>query len=161
MTGRPPSARDLADPVLALALGLGSGLVPRAPGTAGTLVGVALYLALAALAPFAYVLVVAAIVIAGVPLCRAAAVRLGSHDHPAIVWDEISGYLIAMLGLPAEPAWLIGAFALFRLLDGVKPWPIRALDRRVGGGLGVMLDDAVAGAITCGLLHAARLLVTA
>lgn len=156
-----PRPRDLRQPVLLLALGLGAGLVPRAPGTAGTLVGVALYAALVALPAWAYAAALLAAVVGGVPLCAAAARRLGRHDHPAIVWDEIAGFLVAMVGLPAEPAWIAAAFVAFRVLDIAKPFPISALDRRVPGGLGIMLDDLLAGLAACGLLHAVRLALQA
>ena len=80
--------------------------------------------------------------------------RLDTHDHPAIVWDEIAGFLAVSLVLPPEPLWWVAAFALFRLFDILKPWPVGYLDRRVGGGLGIMLDDlAAAGlAVVCLLL---------
>lgn len=156
-----PRARDLRDPVLLLALGLGAGLVPRAPGTAGTLVGVALYAALLPLPAWAFPAVLLAVVVAGVPLCAAAARRLGRHDHPAIVWDEIAGFLVAMVGLPAEPAWIGAAFVAFRVLDAAKPFPLGLVDRHVPGGLGIMLDDLLAGLAACGLLHAVRLALQA
>lgn len=149
-------ARHLRDPVLLLALGLGSGLARLGPGTAGTGVGVALFLLLAAAAPPGAVAAGAVVAtVIGIPLCGRAARRLGVHDDPAIVWDEIAGYLVAMVGIPAEPAWVLLGFGLFRLLDVAKPWPIRWADRRLAGGLGIMADDVLAGAATCGLLHAA------
>lgn len=151
-----PRPRDLREPVLLLALGLGSGLVPRAPGTAGTLVGVALYAALVPLPAWVHGGVLLAAVAGGVPLCAAAARRLGRHDHPAIVWDEIAGLLVATVGLPAHPAWIGAAFVAFRVFDIAKPFPISLVDRRVPGGLGIMLDDLLAGLAACGLVHAVR-----
>ena len=146
-------AHHLRQPGMLLALGLGSGLVPRGPGTAGTLVGVALFLLLATLSPLLQALAVAAVVVAGFPLCGNAARRLGVHDDPAIVWDEIAGYLVTMIALPAEPAWVIAGFLVFRILDIAKPGPIRWLDRRLGGGIGIMADDLAAGAVGCAGLH--------
>ncbi|ROR34970.1 phosphatidylglycerophosphatase A family protein [Inmirania thermothiophila] len=140
-------AQVLRDPVLLLATGLGAGLAPRAPGTFGTLVAVPLWALLAPLPPALYGAVTAAVVLAGIPLCGAAARRLGLHDHPAIVWDEIAGYLLAMAFVPASAAAAAAGFVLFRLLDILKPWPVCVLDRRLGGGLGIMADDVAAGVL--------------
>ncbi len=146
----------LRNPVHLLALGFGSGLAPVAPGTAGTVVGVLLYIPLASLDTLPYVLVVGAVGIAGVWLCDITARDLGTHDHPSIVWDEIAGYLTAMVGAPSGWQWIVLGFLLFRLFDIWKPWPIRPIDRHVGGGLGIMLDDVLAGilaALCLQLLH--------
>lgn len=135
----------LRRPSLMLALGLGAGLAPRAPGTAGTLVGIPLYLALVPLTVPAQGLVVALLFLLGVPVCARAACLLGVPDHPAIVWDEIVGFLVTMLPAPQGWAWIGAGFVLFRGFDILKPWPIRWLDRNVRGGLGIMLDDLAAG----------------
>lgn len=140
-----PTPRHLRDPVMLLALGFGSGLLPRAPGTWGTVVGVALYAVLLPLGMPAVALFTAMAILAGWPICALAARRLGVHDHPAIVWDEVAGVLVALLFVPAHWPWLIAGFAAFRGFDVLKPWPIGWLDRRVGGGLGIMIDDLVAG----------------
>ena len=85
-----------------------------------------------------------------------AAEKIGVHDPAGIVWDEFVGFWIAMLAVP--PSWLALAvgFALFRLFDIVKPWPIGWLDKHVDGGLGIMLDDIAAGLITALLMAALR-----
>ena len=140
------SAGLLRDPVHFLALGFGAGLAPVAPGTAGTLVGVALDPVLRLLDFELRLAVVVAMAVAGVWICGASARRLGVHDHPAIVWDEIVGYLALMLVVPAGWPWALAGFAAFRLFDIWKPWPIRQLDHAVPGGLGIMLDDLVAAA---------------
>ena len=150
--GPPAIPRTLmARPVMWLATGFGAGLSPWAPGTAGSLVGVALYLMLAGLPLPGYLAVVAVLAAAGVLVCERAGRALGVPDHPGIVWDEMVGMLLALAATP--PGWLGVAlgFALFRLFDIVKPWPVSALDRHVPGGLGVMLDDLVAGlyALAC------------
>lgn len=137
-------ARLLRDPVHFLALGFGTGLSPWAPGTAGTLVGVLLDPLLRPLGLELRILIVAAMFAAGVWLCGESARRLGTHDHPGIVWDEIVGYLALMLFLPAGWAWALAGFITFRFFDIVKPWPIRQLDHGVSGGFGIMLDDVVA-----------------
>lgn len=142
---RPVTPRDLADPAVALACGLGAGLSPRAPGTLGTLLGVAVWLALAPAPLAVYLLVLALLFAAGVWLCRHAARALGATDHPGIVFDEIVGYLVAMIAVPATWQAAVAGFVLFRLFDIWKPWPVRLAERRVPGGLGVMLDDVLAG----------------
>lgn len=149
------SAGLLRDPVHFLALGFGAGLAPVAPGTAGTLVGVLLDPLLRLLGFELRVAVVAAMAVAGVWICGESARRLGVHDHPAIVWDEIAGYLALMLVVPAGWPWALAGFAAFRLFDIWKPWPIRQLDHAVPGGLGIMLDDLVAAAWGALLIAAA------
>jgi phosphatidylglycerophosphatase A len=134
----------LKNPVHVLATGFGSGCAPFAPGTFGTLVAV----------PFAWLgagfawpirgLAVAALFGVGIWICAASARRLGVHDHPGIVWDEIVGYLATALAAPPGLGGLVAAFGLFRLFDIVKPWPIRDLDHSLHGGLGIMLDDLAA-----------------
>jgi phosphatidylglycerophosphatase A len=135
----------LLHPLDFLALGFGSGLVPYAPGTAGTLVAVPLYLLLQPLPPAGYLPLLALLFLAGIPLCAHTATRLGVHDHPAIVWDEVVGYLVTMAFAPAGWHWVLAGFVLFRFFDVAKPWPIHWFDKHVHGGLGIMLDDLLAG----------------
>ena len=137
---------DLKKPIHLLAFGFGSGLAPVAPGTFGTLAAVPLYLLLAPLPLPAYLAVVTAVSLAGIWICGRASRDLGVHDHPGIVWDEIAGFLVTMTAAPRGWSWLLLGFLLFRLFDIFKPWPIGWLDRRVRGGLGIMLDDLLAGA---------------
>jgi phosphatidylglycerophosphatase A len=134
----------LRDPVHLLALGFGTGLSPVAPGTAGTLLALPLAFALVQLPLITAIVAVAIFVIGGVWVCGESARRLGCHDHPGIVWDEIAAFAALALVLPAGPYWLAAGFLLFRLFDIVKPWPIRDLDHRLRGGLGIMLDDLAA-----------------
>ncbi|MBI5330297.1 MAG: phosphatidylglycerophosphatase A [Betaproteobacteria bacterium] len=138
---RPPSLL-LSHPAHFLSLGFGSGLAPKAPGTAGTLVAFPLYFLLQG-SPLFWVWG-AAFVLVGIWACGVTGRALGEHDHGSIVWDEIAAFLLV---LPFAPPTLAGyalAFALFRLFDIWKPFPIGWLDARVHGGLGVMLDDLVA-----------------
>jgi len=157
--GRPP-ARVLRDPWVLAALGGGAGLSPWAPGTAGTVVGVAVYAAALTAGSIGYVLVTIAAAIGGVTICRRAAPQLGGvHDHPAIVWDEIAGYLVTMLPVAlgfVAGGWrsAVAGFALFRLFDIAKPWPVGSLDRRLMGGIGMMADDLAAGAMAAVALAA-------
>ncbi|MDH3981130.1 MAG: phosphatidylglycerophosphatase A [Gammaproteobacteria bacterium] len=156
MTEKIP-ARLLMHPVDFLALGFGSGMAPVAPGTAGTVVAIPIYLLMQPLALMPYLAVVLLLFLGGIALCAHTANRLGVHDHPGIVWDEIVGYLVTMTFAPAGWQWVAAGFVLFRLFDIVKPWPIRWCDRKVHGGFGIMLDDLIAGvfaaAVLQGLIH--------
>lgn len=136
-----------------LALGFGSGLAPKAPGTFGTLAALPLVWLLAML-PFGWsAAVIVAGAVLGVYLCDVVSRDIGAEDHGAIVWDEIIGFAITLWAVPFSTENVLIAFVLFRLLDILKPWPIRWFDRNVHGGLGVMLDDIVAGVLACLLLH--------
>jgi phosphatidylglycerophosphatase A len=152
------AARALA---VAIGTGLGSGFSPVAPGTAGSLVGVALYLPCAAGGLPAVALAVALLLPAGVWAAGLCGERYGAHDHRRIVVDEIVGQLIALATFPPRPAWLLAGFLLFRLLDIVKPFPARRIDQRWRSGGGVMADDVVAGLYTNLMLQGMRLLMGA
>ena len=145
------------DPVAWLACGLGSGASPWAPGTAGTLAALPLWLALRPVPLAGYLAVVALMFAAGVWICGRTARRFGSHDPSGIVWDEVVGVLLALAAAPPGWPWAVAGVVLFRIFDIAKPWPVSWADRRVGGGLGIMLDDLVAGALALGLLQAAHL----
>ncbi len=135
----------LSNPVHFLAFGLGSGLAPKAPGTFGTLAAIPLYLLLSHLSLPMYALVLILASLLGIWLCGKTAKDLGVHDHPGIVWDEFCGYWLTMLAAPAGWLWIIVGFILFRLFDIWKPWPISLADKRVPGGMGIMVDDLIAG----------------
>jgi phosphatidylglycerophosphatase A len=138
------------------ALGFGSGLAPVAPGTFGTLAAVPLYLfGLQGLSLPWLLAVIALSFVIGVWLCDVTARNLGVHDHPGIVWDEFVGLWISCIALPAGWPWLLAAFVLFRFFDILKPWPIRWLDSKVPGGLGIMVDDVLAGLFALALLQIA------
>ncbi|MDX1561570.1 MAG: phosphatidylglycerophosphatase A [Gammaproteobacteria bacterium] len=134
----------LRDPVHLFALGFGSGLSPWAPGTCGSLLALPLAWALTLYSPLVAAGIVAVFVVAGIWVCGESARRLGVHDHPAIVWDEIAAMCLVALAIPSGLVWLALGFIAFRIFDIFKPWPIRDLDHRLAGGLGIMLDDVVA-----------------
>jgi len=153
-----PSLKHLANPVHLLALGFGSGLSPVAPGTAGTLVAIPFYLLLAQLPLPWYLLMLVLAFGLGIFLCERTAQELGVHDHGGIVWDEFVGFWLTMVAAPPGWPWVVAGFLLFRLFDIVKPFPINWFDRHIKGGLGIMLDDALAGSfawLCLQLLHIA------
>jgi phosphatidylglycerophosphatase A len=151
----------LRDPVHFVAFGFGSGLVPHAPGTAGSLLALPAAWALFGLSLPWRVAVVAAAIAIGVWVCGASARRLGVHDHGGIVFDEIAGVLATALAAPsASPLWIALVFVLFRIFDIWKPWPIRQLDHSVGGGVGIMIDDLMAAVYAAACITVVRILLT-
>lgn len=135
----------LTNPVHFFAFGFGSGLAAKAPGTFGTLAAIPLYLLLAQLSLPLYLVAIVLSFIVGVWLCGESSELLGVHDHSGIVWDEFVGFWITMIAAPAGWLWIVVGFGLFRLFDIWKPWPISVLDAKVHGGLGIMVDDVLAG----------------
>lgn len=141
-------------PVLWIAVGFGAGFFPKAPGTAGTLVAIPLILLIARLPEFLQISVLAALFVLGCFVCHRAADLLGESDPGSVVWDEIVGYCFAMALLPVSLQTVIVTFILFRLADIFKPWPISWIDKRMRGGLGIMLDDLLAGILVNIVAHA-------
>jgi len=148
--------QELKDPVVFLAMGLGSGLSPKAPGTAGTLLTIPLVYLLQQQTYLTYTLVTLFVLVTGSWVCGYAADKLKVHDHSGIVYDEVAGFLITMYMVPVGWLWMLAGFALFRFFDAVKPWPISWIDRNIGGGFGIMFDDVVAGLISLALLMLAQ-----
>ena len=146
------------DPILLIAFGFGSGLSPKAPGTCGTLLAIPLFLLLQQFSLASYLAIVGVAAVAGVWICSLASAKLGVHDHQGIVWDEIVGYWITMTGIAVSLQTVIAGFMLFRFFDIVKPWPIRQIDRSVAGGLGIMLDDVIAGVFAWAVLNILHLM---
>ncbi|MBH9740215.1 phosphatidylglycerophosphatase A [Vibrio navarrensis] len=155
----PLAKLSLSNPWHLLATGFGSGLSPVVPGTMGTLASVPFFLLLAYLPLPIYLSVVLLACVVGIKICQVTSADMGVHDHGSIVWDEFVGFWITMLIVPAlniplsEWQWLVSGFVLFRFFDMVKPWPIGWLDKRVHGGLGIMLDDIVAGVMSAVALY--------
>lgn len=150
-----PAPQFRRHPVQLLAFGFGSGLFPKAPGTAGTLAAIPLYLLVAQSGLWQYTALLVVAAVLGVWICGAASRQLQVHDHPGIVWDEFVGFGITMWALPPDWVWVIAGFLVFRLYDIAKPWPISVLDKKLGGGFGIMADDMLAGALACLTLHIA------
>lgn len=141
-------------PIHFLSLGFGSGLAKKAPGTFGTLAAIPVVILAACLGHTGFLIATLVACVVGIFFCDFTAKAMGVHDHPAIVWDEIAGFMVAMIAVPLNWQTILVAFVLFRIFDIAKPWPIRFLDRHVHGGLGIMLDDILAGLATLAILHA-------
>jgi phosphatidylglycerophosphatase A len=163
MRARLTARQVYSNPIYFLAYGFGSGLAPRAPGTAGTLVGVIVYVLLTPVSNWLYWLITAVLFVLGIFICGYSARRLGVEDPGEVNWDEVVGYLITMAIMPhallVQGGWLWVAlgFALFRAFDIFKPWPIRWFDRNIGGGFGIMLDDLIAAIPAAAVLYILRL----
>jgi phosphatidylglycerophosphatase A len=127
-----------------VATGLGSGYSPVAPGTAGSLVGLLLFLPLASRGWEIQLAAVVALTILGVLAGSHLAASLGLKDPGLVVVDEVAGQWITFLALPMTPVVAVAGFLLFRAMDILKPWPARALER-LPGGVGIMADDVAAG----------------
>lgn len=142
-----------------LATGLDVGLIPGAPGTYGTLVGVLLYLAVVGLPTYLYILFCITFTFFAVWIAANALPSFEAKDPRQIVIDEIAGFLVAMIGAPFSWLNIAIGFALFRLFDVAKPQPIRYFDRKVAGAWGVVLDDIFAGLFAAVVSFAVRALI--
>ena len=143
----------LLNPVHFFALGFGSGLTPKIPGTAGTLAGVLLFILMPDMSWMTYLLIIVCGFLFGIFCCGYTAKILNAHDHHSIVCDEIIGFLVTMFMVPKEWIWILIGFILFRTFDILKPWPISFIDRRIGGGLGIMLDDVIAALFSLAIIQ--------
>ncbi len=144
----------LTNPWHFLATGFGSGMFPWMPGTAGSLAAIPVWCLLIQAPWQVYSLLVMFAICMGVFFCHQTAADMGVHDHGCIVWDEFVGMWITLMALPVnEWQWVAAGFVLFRILDIWKPWPIRWFDRNVQGGMGIMIDDVVAGILSAGIIY--------
>ena len=157
----PANATAIDRLVYWLGIGLGSGLPRRAPGTWGTVGGLVVGIPLMSLGFIPFLILTLLSCIMGIWICARTSALMGGHDNPHIVWDEWSGIWIALLPFcyitvtqdgfwqilrqPFSLTVIIIAFILFRFFDIVKPPPIGWADKKVAGGLGIMLDDIIAG----------------
>jgi phosphatidylglycerophosphatase A len=153
---RPRPAFAFSHPAHAIAFGFGAGLAPFAPGTAGSALGWAIGWALGPLHAGIWFFMILILFALGVWACEVTGRNLGVADHGGMVWDEVVAFLLVLSVVPRELAWQAAGFALFRLFDIAKPPPIRSLERRFGGGFGVMFDDIVAAAYTLLVLAAVK-----
>lgn len=158
---RPDRKFLLNHPAHLLAFGFGAGLLPKAPGTWGTLVAFPIF-AVARFGGTAAVIAAAVLFfVVGVWASDVAGRALGVADHGGIVIDEIAAFLLVLACTPASIAWWVIAFLLFRVFDIVKPWPIRWADRAIKGGFGVMFDDVLAAGYAIGGILLLRSLANA
>lgn len=160
MMARPTGAFAYSHPAHVVAFGFGAGLVPVGPGTAGTLLAWPLgWLLTGIMTPAAMLALVGILFILGVWCCGLTGTRLGVPDHGAMVWDEVVAFLLVLAIVPREFLWQATAFVAFRVFDIAKPPPIRWLERRLHGGLGVMFDDLLAAGYALLTLAVARRLL--
>lgn len=147
----------LGHPAHIIALGGGLGLARFAPGTFGTLLGFPLgWLLARGLSPEVSMVVLLAAFLLGVWACGETGRALGVADHGAMVWDEVVAFALVIFFTPVHWMWQIGAFALFRFFDIVKPPPIRYFDGALKNGFGVMFDDLIAAVYAIAALAACR-----
>jgi len=136
-----------------IATGAGTGYLPKAPGTWGSLLGVGLWFVLQGLDLAPQFAIIGAIFVIGT-LCAGSAEKIIDRADPGIVViDEVVGQMIALVGAPSHPAAALLAFVTFRAFDILKPFPVGWLDRHIHGGFGIMLDDVVAGLYALLVLH--------
>ena len=148
-----PAGLKFYNPIHLLAIGFGSGASPIMPGTMGTLVAIPIYLAMQLLPVPFYTIIMAIMIVVGFWICDVADRAAGVHDHSSIVWDEIVGFLLTMWAVLATWQTVILGFLLFRLFDIWKPWPISWMNEKIGGGVGVVVDDLMAGVFAAIVLH--------
>ena len=146
-------------PAFWIATGLGSGLARKAPGTVGSLAALLPWLALRELPPLYYLLVVLIGFALGVWAAQQLIDKLKIEDPGLVVIDEWVGLWLTLFLLPAGWIWVLVGFALFRLFDILKPWPVGWADRKLKGGFGTMVDDALAGLLGLATLQAAAWLL--
>lgn len=136
----------LSNPVYFLALGFGAGLISKAPGTWGSLVGLLLGWVILQFISLSFFIILTIICfVLGCLICEKTSIALGVHDHGSIVWDEIVGIFIVLLAIPALTwQWCLIAFVIFRFFDITKFFPIRYFDNKLKSGFGIMIDDVLA-----------------
>ena len=146
-------------PIHFVAYGFGTGLMPFAPGTFGSLVGVVFFWFLAPLHAGAYAGTVACLFTAGVYICGQTARDRGAVDPGFIVYDEIVGFLVVMYLMPKEWRWIAAGFIAYRIFDIWKPFPIHAAEKELPLGTAIIADDFMAGMYTLVILQVARFIL--
>jgi phosphatidylglycerophosphatase A len=141
------------NPLHFIAFGFGVGTIPFAPGTFGTLIAIPFYLAMRSLSNVSYLIITLLVIVASMWICDQASRDVGVQDHQGMCLDEVVGFLVTMFNAPHSWPWILAGFVLFRLFDIWKPWPINYIDAHVHGGVGMMLDDVLAGVFACAILQ--------
>ncbi|HSW69007.1 MAG TPA: phosphatidylglycerophosphatase A [Gammaproteobacteria bacterium] len=135
-----------------IAFGFGTGAIPYAPGTFGTLAAIPFYLLFSYLPLAVYIFLVVLIALGSMWLCERVSREIKVKDHQGMCLDEIVGFLVTMTGAPHGLIWIVLGFILFRIFDIWKPWPINFVDKHVSGGFGMILDDVLAGILSLVIL---------
>lgn len=146
-------------PLYFIAFGFGSGIMPFAPGTFGTLFAAFLYCLLPQMTFYSYLAFTVIVTLISMYVCDKASREIHIHDHPGMCLDEFPGFFVTMLFAPTGCLGLVLGFVLFRFFDIIKPWPINWLDKNVHGGVGMVLDDVVAGLFASVLFIVLKLLL--
>jgi len=144
------------NPIHFIAFGFGSGAIPIAPGTFGTLLAIPFYLVFQHASNLGYILFLLITILGSIWICNKASADLGVDDHQGMCLDEFIGYFVTMYHAPHGWGWIILGFILFRIFDIWKPWPIRFIDNNIHGGFGMILDDVLAGIYSCILIQILR-----
>jgi phosphatidylglycerophosphatase A len=131
--------------IVFLATGAYTGFFPFMPGTAGSVVGVLLFIIIASLSTSVYLLTILAFIALSVWVSERAEKIFEKADASQIVIDEVAGYFVTMVFLPYDWRYIVSGFVLFRIFDIAKPYPVNRINDNVHGGVGVVLDDIVAG----------------
>lgn len=147
-------------PIHAIAYGLYSGKLTKAPGTMGSLLAVPLYIFLSSYQPTQYLSMVIALYITGIFICHQTAKDNNAVDPGYIVFDEIVGFLVAMYMVPVTWYWIVIGFIIFRGFDILKPPPIKAVEKSFSLGAAIMFDDVIAGLYTLCILHSLIFIVS-
>lgn len=145
-------------PICYLGFGFGTGLAPVAPGTFGTLpaLPIAYILIHLGVSGMGLALLCLPLFLLGIYICEYTERTLGIADYGGIVWDEIVAMMFILAFVPFTWTWWLLAFAVFRLLDASKPFPIKWFDQRIHGGFGIMLDDMLAAVMSVAILEVAQ-----
>lgn len=144
---------SIKTPTQFFATGFGSGCAPVAPGTFGTLASIPFWVALSFLSVPTYAAVVSITFVFGCLVSEQASRELGVHDHGGIVIDEFVGFFITMFLVPLSIVNIVLGFIVFRIFDVLKPWPIKWVDQKMKGGVGIMVDDVLAGFMSLISMH--------
>ncbi len=141
------------NPLHFIAFGFGSGAIPIAPGTFGTLLAIPFYLTIQHLSHLNYLLVITIITLLSCWLCEKVSREIAADDHQGMCIDEFVGFLVTMFAAPVGWQWILTGVVLFRIFDIWKPQPIHYLDENIHGGIGMILDDVAAGIFSAIVLH--------
>ncbi len=142
-----------------VAFGFGSGAMPFAPGTFGTLMAIPFYLLASQLSLPYYLAITLVLTIVAIGLCGRISKEINVQDHPGMCIDEFVGFFVTMINAPHGWHWVALGFVLFRLFDILKPWPIGFIDKKIHGGIGMVLDDILAGVFGLAIIQLLKIII--